>query len=102
MRAWLLTSFNGLAALRLGDLPEPHLGAGEVLFDVEYAALNPADRYLAEGQYPARPPLPHILGRDAIGVVQEVGPGVQGLRHGDRKVVLRGEVGVSRHGTFAE
>ena len=27
------------------------------------------DRYLAERQYPAKPPLPHTLGRDGMGTV---------------------------------
>lgn len=70
--------------------------------EVRYAALNPADRYLAENQYPARPPLPHVLGRDGVGTVAEVGAGVERTKVGDRFAILRGEVGVSRWGTFAE
>jgi NADPH2:quinone reductase len=102
MRAWLLDRFDGLSALRLADVPDPKAAAGEVVMEIEYAALNPADRYLSEGQYPARPPLPHILGRDAIGTIVEVGGGVQDLRIGDRRIILRGDVGVSRAGTFAQ
>jgi NADPH2:quinone reductase len=64
--------------------------------------LNPADRYLAEGQYPAKPPLPHILGRDGIGTVVQVGAGASGVRVGDRRIILRGDVGVKRAGTFAQ
>jgi NADPH2:quinone reductase len=102
MRAWLLDSYDGLSALRLADIPDPKPAAGEVVIEVEYAALNPADRYLSEGLYPARPPLPHILGRDAIGTVVEIGGGVQDLRAGDRRIILRSDVGVSRAGTFAQ
>ena len=102
VRAWLLDKFEGLSALRLGDAPEPAAGAGEVVLEVAYAGLNPADRYLSEGQYPASPPLPHILGRDAVGTVVRVGPDVKGLNVGDRRMLLRGEAGVSRAGTFAE
>ena len=83
-------------------MSDPVPAAGEVVLEVHYAALNPADRYLAEGQYPVRPPLPHILGRDSFGVVVAVGPGVTGVQIGDRKTVLRGDVGVSRWGTLAE
>jgi NADPH2:quinone reductase len=72
------------------------------VLEVTYAALNPADRYLAQGEYPARPPLPHILGRDGIGKVIEVGTDVKDLRPGDKRVILRSEIGVSRLGTFAE
>jgi NADPH2:quinone reductase len=102
VRAWLLDKFEGLSHLTLADFVEPQPAAGEVVLDVSYAGLNPADRYLAEGQYPARPPLPHILGRDGIGTVAQIGLGVTGLRIGDRRVILRGEVGVSRAGTFAQ
>src|SRR5437764_28556 len=101
MKAWLLDDFTGLKNLRLADVPEPVPQAGEVLLDLHYAALNPADRYLAERQYPATPPLPHILGRDGLGVVAQVGPGTTVLEAGDRRMILRSEIGVSRPGTFA-
>jgi NADPH2:quinone reductase len=102
MRAWLLDDLKGISSLRLADVPEPQAARGEVVLDVRYAALNPADRYLAENQYPARPPLPHVLGRDGVGAVVSVGPDVKDIRPGDRFSVLRGDVGVSRWGTFAE
>lgn len=102
MRAWLLDDFIGLSALRLAEVPDPRPVGGEALLDVHYAALNPADRYLAERQYPAKPSLPHILGRDGMGIVSQVGADVTGLRVGDRRAVLRSDVGGSRPGTFAE
>ena len=102
MRAWLLHDLHGIESLKLSDVPDPSPGPGEVVLDVRYAALNPADRYLAENQYPARPPLPHILGRDGVGTVSAVGAGVDRIRTGEQFAVLRGEVGVSRRGTFAE
>src|SRR5438876_8317035 len=102
MKAWLLDSFDGIDRLRLAEIPDPKPNAGEVLLEVLYAALNPADRYLAEGQYPARPTLPHILGRDGVGEVIEIGNGVSGWETGDSVLILRSEIGVSRPGTFAE
>src|SRR5947209_9329600 len=102
MKAWLLDRLEGIDHLRLAEVPDPQPGAGEVLLDVLYAALNPADRYLAEAQYPAKPPLPHILGRDGVGVVRALGPGVSEVRAGDRCVILRGHTGVDRAGTFAQ
>lgn len=83
-------------------MADPVPAPGEVLLRVTYAALNPADRYLAQGEYPARPPLPHILGRDGAGVIAGVGAGVEGLTPGQKRAILRGEVGVTRWGTFAE
>jgi NADPH2:quinone reductase len=104
MKAWLIDNIGGgIDQLRLAETPDPKPGPGEVLLDVRYAALNPADRYLAEGQYPAKPPLPHILGRDGAGVVRETGPGVSTIRPGESYAILRsGEVGITRPGTFAQ
>src|SRR2546421_3749101 len=102
MKAWLIDSFTGLDGLRLNDVPDPIAQADDAILEIHYAALNPADRYLAEGQYPAKPPLPHILGRDGIGTVVLVGPDVTGLHAGDRRLILRGPAGVDRPGTFAE
>ena len=86
----------------MADLPDPAPQEHEAVLELRYAALNPADRYLAEGQYPAKPPLPHILGRDGIGTVVQVGVGASDVRVGDRRIILRGDVGVKRAGTFAQ
>src|SRR5829696_1327497 len=102
MKAWLLESLGGLDRLKLADAPDPTPAAGEVVLRVHYAALNPADYYLAEGQYPARPAFPHILGRDGVGTIEAVGPGVTTFKVGDRAVLLRSEIGVNRWGTLAE
>lgn len=102
MRAWLIDDFSGIQKLRLANADDPVAGDGEAVLEIQYAALNPADRYLAEGHYPAKPPLPHVLGRDGIGKVIAVGPGVSDLKIGDERIVLRSEIGVSRAGTFAQ
>jgi NADPH:quinone reductase len=101
MKAWLLEDFAGLGALRLGECPEPVPREGEAILELSYAALNPADRYLAERQYPAKPPLPHILGRDGIGTVVQAAAQT-GLRPGAQRMVLRGDIGGNRPGTFAQ
>ena len=102
MKAWILPAQDGLGALRLSEIPEPIAKEGEVVLKILFAALNPADRYLSEKMYPAHPPMPHVLGRDGIGAVVAIGPGVTGVRLGDKRAILRGETGVNRHGTFAE
>src|SRR5580765_5086299 len=103
MKAWLLNQIgDGIDGLRLSEDPEPKPADNEVVLKVRYAAINPADRYLAEGQYPAKPPVPHILGRDGFGEVIAIGPGVKGIAIGDRRRILRGDTGVSRAGTLAQ
>jgi NADPH2:quinone reductase len=101
MRAWLLDELTGIEHLRLADVTDPAPKSGEVILEFGYAGLNPADRYLAERQYPAKPPLPHILGRDGVGHVVELGTGVSAVRVGDKRSILRGDMGGSRWGTFA-
>ena len=102
MRAWLLPSFTGIDTLTLGQFPDPIPKANQIVLAVEFAALNPADNYLALGQYPAKPPLPHVLGRDGVGTVIALGEGVSGIAIGDTRVIFRGETGVSRPGTLAQ
>jgi NADPH2:quinone reductase len=102
MKAWLMDDFTGIEHLRLAEAPEPVPQEGEAILEVHYAGLNPADRYLAERQYPAKPTFPHILGRDGMGTVVQVGGGVTGIRLGDSRAILRGDVGGNRPGTFAQ
>ena len=102
MQAWLMDDYKGIAGLRLADAPDPVPQPDEVVLEVHYAGLNPADAYLAEKQYPAKPRLPHILGRDGVGTVVAVGSGVGDIRVGDRRAILRSEVGINQPGTFAQ
>ena len=104
MRAWLWDGSAGLEHLHLAEASDPVAKQGEVVLEIQYAALNPADLYLAERRYPypVSPPLPHVLGRDGVGTIIEVGEGVKGVREGDRRVILRSHAGVFRWGSFAE
>lgn len=102
MRAWLMDSYDGIDRLHLGEVADPHPNRGEVRLAVHFAALNPADAFLAQAQYPARPSLPHILGRDASGVVREVHPDVKNVRVGDSMGIVPCNVGVDAWGTLAE
>jgi NADPH2:quinone reductase len=102
MRAWMMNSYDGVENLRLAKVADPQLGAGEALLRVTFAALNPADTFLARGMYPAKPSLPHILGRDGVGEVLAVGPGVEHLCVGETVGILRCNVGVESWGTLAE
>ncbi len=102
MRAWLMDSYDGVEKLRLADAPAPAPGPGEALVAIRFAALNPADAFLSIGEYPARPKLPHVLGRDGAGTVLAVGPGVSGVPVGETVGILRCEAGVTSWGTLAE
>ena len=102
MRAWLMDSYEGVDRRRLGEVADPQPGPAQVLLRVRFAALNPADPFLARAMYPATPSLPHILGRDGVGDVVAVGPGVENVRVGETVGILRCDVGVNTWGTLAE
>lgn len=102
MRAWLMDGYEGVEKLRLGDVPDPQPGPAQVLLRMRFAALNPADAFLAHRMYPAHPRLPHILGRDGVGEIVAVGPGGGNVRVGETVGILRCEVGVEQWGTLAE
>jgi NADPH:quinone reductase len=102
MRAWLMDSAKGVAALRFGEVPDPEPGPRDVLVKVRLAALNPADAFLAQGLYPAKPAVPHILGRDGVGDVLAIGPGVDHVQVGETVGILRCAAGVDTWGTLAE
>src|SRR5258708_22026455 len=102
MRGWLMDSFEGVERLRMAEVADPKAGAGQVLLRVRFAAINPADAFLAQAMYPAKPSLPHILGRDGIGDVLKVHPSVTNVRLDDTVGILCGDVGVNVWGTLAE
>lgn len=102
MRAWVIQQKTGIKDLQRIEVPDPVPGPTELLISVELAGLNPADRYLAEDLYPANPPMPHVLGREGVGHILSVGREVTRFRVGQQVLILRGESGVTRWGTFAE
>lgn len=71
---------------RQTDVPDP--GPGEVALDMRAVALNYRDPMRANGLLPPEAvensPLSRGLGTDGAGIVRAVGPGVQGLKPGDR------------------
>ncbi|MCP3142913.1 quinone oxidoreductase family protein [Pyxidicoccus xibeiensis] len=74
--------------LRLEEVPEPIPAPGEVRIRVRAAGVNFADTERRRGLYDARVPLPRILGSEAAGVVDAVGPGVSTAWVGRRVVAL--------------
>jgi alcohol dehydrogenase len=66
------------------DLDPP--GPGEVLYKIIGAGLCHSDLSTIENLRPRR--LPTIPGHEAAGIVEEVGPGVTGLKRGDHVVSM--------------
>jgi NADPH2:quinone reductase len=81
-------------ALKDQALPQP--GANEVRVKVEAASLNFPDLLMLKGQYQFKPEPPFVVGMDLAGAIDDVGPGVTGLRPGMRVA------GGAKTGAFAE
>ena len=71
-------------SIKVGDLPTPEPGPGEVLVKVVAAALNPIDLYLRMGMVPMPMSFPYIIGTDVAGTVEKVGAGAGRFQPGDR------------------
>src|SRR6266446_9227057 len=88
MKAVVIHATGGPEQLTLADMPDPVPGPGEVLLDVAYAGCNWADTQVRIGIYPHPMTYPMILGFEVSGVVAALGPGVAGVKVGDRVAVF--------------
>jgi NADPH:quinone reductase len=101
MRAMVLPRFGGPDAFEEREVPNPTPGLGELLVRVVASGTNPVDAKLRQdGSWAGLKP-PVVLGYDASGVVEQVGPGVTGFAPGD-EVFYTPEIFHNPHGTYAE
>ncbi len=78
MRAAVLPEVG--AGLRVEELRDPRPKTGEVLVRVRACGVCHTDLHVMKGE--VKFPTPCVLGHEISGVVEEVGPGVSGLRPG--------------------
>lgn len=74
------------SCVEVEDVGEP--GPGQVVMEVQAAAINPADLLMIRGKYPGVADFPSRLGIEGAGRVIAVGDGVTGLAVGDRVMSL--------------
>lgn len=103
MEAMVLNRFGGPEVLEIAQIERPSAGPGQVVVQVAYAGVNPADWKAREGwlQLYFQYVFPFVVGFDAAGLVAEVGEGVTGLAVGDR-VVTASNQGKGERGSYAE
>ncbi|APD09961.1 MULTISPECIES: zinc-binding dehydrogenase [Thermus] len=90
MKAVVMEARGGPEVLKVAEVPTPEPGPKEVRLRVKAAALNHLDVWVRKGVASPKLPLPHVLGADASGVVDAVGPGVTAFAPGDEVVVNPG------------
>lgn len=82
MRAIQVSEHGGPEVLRYVEVPDPQVGAGQLLVRTQAAGINFIDTYIRTGRYPT--PVPYIPGSEGSGVVIAVGPDVTDFLIGDR------------------
>ncbi|MPZ23017.1 MAG: zinc-binding dehydrogenase [Dehalococcoidia bacterium] len=81
-RAVVVRETGGPEVLKVEEHAVPNPGEDEARVRVAAAGINFRDTLMRAGS--GTPPLPWIPGNDGSGVVEEIGPGVTGLKVGDR------------------
>jgi len=87
MRGFGFAAHGGFERLAYVEVPEPKPGPDEVRVRIRAAAFNRLDRFTLEGIPGVSVTLPHVLGSDGAGTVDQVGTDVHDLRVGT-KVLL--------------
>lgn len=97
MKSMMSLAPGGPETLRLVEAETPMPGAGEVRIQVRAAGVNFPDTLIIRDLYQFKPARPFAPGGEVAGVIDAVGPGVEGLKVGAR--VLAGGVfgGFSTH-----
>ncbi len=80
---------GGPEVLKYEDVDVGAPGPGEVRIRQTAVGLNFIDVYQRSGLYPVKD-LPAVIGMEAAGVIEEVGPDVSGLKLGDRVAYTMG------------
>jgi NADPH2:quinone reductase len=70
-------------AVVVEDVPDPVPGAGEVLVDIAYAAVNFPDVLIVNNEYQVQVPAPFVPGSEFSGVIGAVGEGVDTVAVGE-------------------
>ncbi|MFV0633436.1 zinc-binding dehydrogenase [Demequina sp.] len=94
MRALIQHQFgNPTEVLTVEDVDTPEPGPGEVRVRMLASAIHNHDLWTVSGDYGFKPEMPAAAGTEAVGVVDALGEGVDGLQVGQR-VASAGTFGV--------
>ncbi|HET7279503.1 MAG TPA: NADPH:quinone oxidoreductase family protein [Dermatophilaceae bacterium] len=89
MRAAVISSTEGPAAVTVVDVPEPTPSAGQALVEVHRAGVTYPEVLQTRGLYQLKPPLPFVPGSEVSGIVASA-PDGSGLGEGQRVAAFPG------------
>ncbi len=86
MRTMKAVVFKGKDRIAVEDVPRPRAGFGEAVIRITATTICGTDVHIVRGEYPVRPGL--ILGHEPVGVIDELGGGLEGLYHVGQRVIV--------------
>ena len=85
MRTMKAVVFKGKDQIAIEEVPRPTAGPGEAVIRITTTTICGTDVHIVHGEYPVAPGL--ILGHEPVGVIEELGPGLQGLYEVGQRVI---------------
>ena len=86
MNAMKAVVFRGKDRLAVEELPKPRPPAGEAVIRITTTTICGTDVHMVRGEYPVKPGL--ILGHEPVGVIEELGPGLDNLYRVGQRVIV--------------
>ena len=93
--------FGGPEVLRFDDMVVNEPGPGQVRLRIKAIGVNRGEVNLRCGYLPVNPPLPSLIGFEAAGEIDALGPGVKGFTIGAR-VALVPTYSATQYGLYGE
>jgi threonine dehydrogenase-like Zn-dependent dehydrogenase len=77
--------FRGVNDIRVAEVARPRPRAGEAVIRITATTICGTDVHIVKGEYPVQPGL--ILGHEPVGIIDELGEGLDEYRIGQRVIV---------------
>lgn len=90
MNAAFINNHGTLDQIKIGNLNVPAIAPTDILIAGKFAALNHLDIFVVKGWPGLKLRMPHIIGADGSGIVEEIGSEVTTVEIGDQVVINPG------------
>jgi alcohol dehydrogenase len=77
--------FRGVNQFGIEEVERPRAGVGDAVLRTTLTTICGTDLHIVRGEYPVKPGL--VVGHEPVGVIDELGAGVEGFQIGDRVLV---------------
>ncbi len=86
MQSMKAVVFKGQNRIAVEEVPRPVAGPGEAVIRITTTTICGTDVHIVRGEYPVKPGL--ILGHEPVGVIEELGPGLDTLYAIGQRVIV--------------